>query len=73
LEFANGLKQENKAEVSQPYFNFSSRGPYPVDSGQADLIKSTHKVKWVSSSDGTGTRAYVIKKDQNKITKHITN
>jgi hypothetical protein len=60
LEFANGLKQENKTEVSRPYFNFSCRGPYPVDSeGQTDLIKSTHEVKGVSSSD---TRADIIKK-----------
>jgi hypothetical protein len=63
LEFADGLKQENKAEVSRPYFNFSSRGPYAVDSeGQTELIKSVNKEKEESSNDGTETGANKIKK-----------
>ena len=37
LEVAEGLKQENKAEVTRTSFHFSSRGPYLVDSeGRTD-------------------------------------
>ena len=46
LEVAEGLKQENKAEVTRTSFHFSSRGPYLVDSeGRTDKWKQHTREK----------------------------
>jgi hypothetical protein len=46
LEVAEGLKQENKAEVTRSFFHFSSRGPYLADSeGRTDKRNQHTKEK----------------------------